>query len=63
MGHAFGLGHVGVPGATGRTSTNIMASVSEGFGSGGLRDLGFSESQAAVVLYHARRTSARLGLR
>ena len=63
MGHCFGLGHVGVPGATGKSSTNIMASAAEGFGSGGERDLGFSESQAAVVLYHARRTHSRLGLK
>jgi hypothetical protein len=62
MGHAFGLGHVGVPGATGKTSTNIMASISEDFGSGGQRDLGFSESQGAVIIYHAKRTYARLGL-
>jgi hypothetical protein len=63
MGHCFGLGHVGVPGATGRTSTNIMASSGEGFGSGGQRDLGFSESQAAAILYHAQRTYSRLGLK
>jgi hypothetical protein len=63
MGHAFGLGHVGVPGATIKSSTNIMASSGEVFGSGGQRDLGFSESQAAVILYHAQRTYSRLGLR
>ena len=63
MGHAFGLGHVGVPGAQGDTSTNIMASAGEGFGSGGIRDLGFSESQAALILYHAERTHGRLGLK
>jgi hypothetical protein len=63
MGHCFGLGHVGVPGASGRTSTNIMASSAEGFGSGGQRDLGFSESQAALILYHAQRTHSRLGLK
>jgi hypothetical protein len=63
MGHCFGLGHVGVPGATGNSSTNIMTSSGESFGSGGERDLGFSESQAAVVLYHARRTHSRLGLK
>lgn len=62
MGHAFGLGHVGVPGARGDTSTNIMASSGESFGSGGKRDLGFTESQAALILYHAQRTSSRLGL-
>jgi hypothetical protein len=63
MGHAFGLGHVGVPGAGGDSSTNIMASAGEGFGSGGRRDLGFSESQAALILYHAERSYDRLGLR
>jgi hypothetical protein len=63
MGHCFGLGHVGVPGANLRTSTNIMASSGEGFGSGGQRDLGFSESQAAAILYHAQRTYSRLGLK
>lgn len=63
MGHCFGLGHVGVPGASGRTSTNIMASSAESFGSGGQRDLGFSESQAALILYHAQRTHSRLGLK
>ena len=63
MGHAFGLGHVGVPGARGDTSTNIMASAGEGFGSGGKRNLGFSASQTALVLYHAARSYSRLGLR
>jgi hypothetical protein len=63
MGHAFGLGHVGIPGAGVKTSTNIMASGGEDFGNGGQRDLGFSESQAAVILYHAQRTYGRLGLK
>ena len=62
MGHAFGLDHVGVPGAGANASTNIMTSAAEGFGSGGRRDLGFSESQAALILYHADRTRGRLGL-
>jgi hypothetical protein len=62
MGHAFGLEHVGVPGATAKTSTNIMASAAEGFGSGGLRDLGFTPAQSALIRYHARRTRSRLGL-
>ncbi|HBJ33502.1 MAG TPA: hypothetical protein DDZ51_01835 [Planctomycetaceae bacterium] len=60
MGHAFGLGHVGVPFATLRTSTNIMTSAAEEFGSGGLRDLGFTPSQTAVILYHGRRTFERM---
>ena len=62
MGHAFGLEHVGVPGATMATETNIMASVGEEFGSGGKRNLGFTEAQAAVILHHAKRTYQRLGL-
>ncbi len=62
MGHAFGLEHVGVPGATMATETNIMSSVGEGFGSGGKRNLGFTEAQAAVILHHAKRTYQRLGL-
>jgi hypothetical protein len=40
-----------------------MASGGEDFGNGGQRDLGFSESQAAVILYHAQRTYGRLGLK
>jgi hypothetical protein len=40
-----------------------MASAAEGFGSGGQRDLGFTESQAALILYHAQRTAGRLGLK
>jgi hypothetical protein len=60
MGHCFGLEHVGVPGAGAKTSTNIMASAAEQFGSGGLRDLGFSPAQAAVIVYHAKRTHGRL---
>jgi hypothetical protein len=63
MGHAFGLEHVGVPGATVRSSTNIMTSAAESFGSGGLRDLGFTPSQSAIILYHAQRTAERLGLK
>jgi hypothetical protein len=60
MGHAFGLEHVGVPGAGEKSSTNIMASAGEQVGSGGRRDLGFSPSQAALVVYHAKRTHDRL---
>ncbi len=60
MGHAFGLDHVGVPNASISTSTNIMASAAEGFGSGGRRDLGFTPSQTAIVRYHAVRTYSRL---
>jgi hypothetical protein len=63
MGHALGLEHVGVPGATARSSTNIMTSAAESFGSGGLRDLGFTPSQSAIILYHAQRTAERLGLK
>lgn len=60
MGHAFGLGHVAVPGATIKTGTNIMGSTQYGFGSGGNRRLGFTESQVAIILYHAKRTLQRL---
>jgi len=62
MGHAFGLGHVGVPNAKLNTSTNIMTSAAEEFGSGGKRDIGFTPAQSAVILYHAGRTYSRLGL-
>lgn len=60
MGHAFGLGHVGVPGAQIDDATNIMCSRGEKFGSGGRRNLGFTEAQTAIILYHAERTLARL---
>lgn len=63
MGHAFGLDHVGVPGATGKSPTNIMASAGMKFGSGGLRTHGFTEAQVGLILYHAGRTFRRLGLR
>ena len=58
MGHAFGLGHVGVPGAKINDATNIMCSKGEKFGSGGKRNRGFTEAQTAIILYHAKRTSA-----
>lgn len=60
MGHAFGLYHVAVPGARLNHSTNIMASIEHSFGSGGKRDLGFTEAQAAIIAYHSKRTLARL---
>ena len=56
MGHAFGLNHVAVPGATLKTPTNIMCSTEFGFSSGGLRNLGFTEAQSAIIAYHAKRT-------
>lgn len=59
MGHAFGLGHVGVLGATIDDTTNIMCSKGEKFGSGGQRNLGFTEAQTAIILYHAQRTNNR----
>lgn len=62
MGHCFGLGHVGVPGATQKSPTNIMTSAGESFGSGGLRTYGFTEAQSALIQYHAKRTYQRLGL-
>lgn len=39
FGHAFGLGHVCVPGATLNSDTNIMASIDNCNGSGGRRKL------------------------
>ena len=60
MGHAFGLGHDCVPGATRKTSTNIMASADCGKGSGGLRNLGFNEQQEVNILQYARQISQRL---
>lgn len=60
MGHAFGLGHECVPGATRGTSTNIMASADCGKGGGGLRDLGFNGQQAATILQYARQIAQRL---
>ena len=62
LGHAFGLPHVGVPGATKTSATNIMNSFLEKFGQNGLRTHGFTEAQTALILYHAQRTSQRLGL-
>lgn len=60
MGHAFGLGHVCVPGATARTSTNIMASAECGKGGGGRRNLGFNEEQTAIILRYAQQIRDRL---
>lgn len=53
MGHAFGLGHVCVPGATVRTPTNIMASADCKKGSGGLRNIGFDSDQANTIRKYA----------
>jgi len=60
IGHAFGLGHVAVPGATEKTKSNIMCITEFGFGSGGRRNLGFTEAQSAIILYHTKRTLSRL---
>lgn len=60
MGHAFGLYHTAVPGASLKTPTNIMCSTELGFGSGGSRNLGFTEAQTAIIAYHAKRTLRRL---
>ncbi len=60
MGHAFGLGHECVPGATSRTSTNIMASAECGKGSGGMRDLGFNARQVESILKYAALITERL---
>ena len=60
MGHAFGLGHVGVIGAAVGTPTNIMTSNREEFGSGGNRELRFTPAQAAIIRYHAAITARQL---
>lgn len=60
MGHAFGLYHECVPGATRGTSTNIMASADCGKGSGGRRDIGFNALQVRTILDFARQIRARL---
>ena len=62
MGHAFGLGHVGVAGSNPSTHSNYMTSSVRNFGSGGRRNLGFTEDQVAIIVYNATRTRARLGL-
>ena len=61
MGHAFGLEHVCEQGASSASHTNIMASAGgDCEGSGGLRDIGFTEQQIAVILRHARKISQNL---
>lgn len=60
MGHAFGLSHVCVPGATINSSTNIMASASCGLGSGGKRDIGFDASQVQTILHYVPLIEAKL---
>ncbi|GAB4218093.1 MAG: metalloprotease [Rhodoferax sp.] len=49
MGHAFGLGHVCVPGAGYTTPTNIMTSFYDCDGGNGLRNLGFTPEQLATI--------------
>ncbi len=60
MGHAFGLGHECVPGATQRSSTNIMTSAECGRGSGGLRNIGFNPAQIRTILANAKKIRERL---
>lgn len=61
MGHAFGLEHVCEQVASSASHTNIMASAGgDCEGSGGLRDIGFTEQQIAVILRHARKISQNL---
>ena len=60
MGHAFGLQHVCVPGATRQTSTNIMASSECDNGSGGLRDIGFSAKQVKTILEYSKKIERKL---
>ena len=55
MGHVFGLKHVCVPKATKQTPTNIMASAECRRGSGGLRNLGFTQSQLQTIIAHYNR--------
>ncbi|RZF55630.1 hypothetical protein EXE30_02150 [Acinetobacter halotolerans] len=60
MGHAFGLDHVCVPGATINSSTNIMASAGGCDGSGGKRDIGFNDSQVNTIMYYVPLIKAKL---
>lgn len=59
MGHAFGLGHVCIPGAKINSSTNIMASACTG-GSGGKRDIGFNDEQVQTIMNYASLIEAKL---
>jgi hypothetical protein len=61
MGHVFGLSHICVPGAKIDTSTNIMASVDCGLGSGGLRNIPFNAEQLNTIRVFATRIAASLG--
>jgi len=61
MGHAFGLAHVCVEGATLDSSTNIMASHRDcEKGSGGRRNIGFDEAQLNTIRQKARSIAKRL---
>ena len=60
MGHAFGLGHVCLPGAKLDTSTNIMTSKECGKGSGGKRDVGFDPRQSSIILRNAEEIAGKL---
>lgn len=60
MGHAFGLTHVCVDGATRGSDTNIMASSGCGKGSGGRRNVGFDEQQVEVIWRSASLINAKL---
>jgi hypothetical protein len=53
FGHVFGLGHICVPGATINSSTNIMASIENCNGSGGLRNIGFDAGQLSTIKTYA----------
>lgn len=55
MGHAFGLSHVCAPKATKATPTNIMTSYDCKLGSGGLRNLGFTQEQLSIMLENYKR--------
>jgi hypothetical protein len=60
MGHAFGLEHICVEGATINTSTNIMASAECGKGSGGMRNIGFDAEQLETIRKKARDIQKKL---
>lgn len=60
MGHAFGLDHVTVHGASLETSTNIMARAESDTESGGKRDIGFDAEQVATIKKFAAKIAERI---
>ena len=63
MGHAFGLGHECVPGATINSHTNIMSSANNCDGSGGRRDIGFNAEQVKTIKKYAAKIQERLDIK